>query len=831
MLWENNWWTLRFFVLIALYFACAQALAVEPPPDLQKIIKNVAAAERVIRNVEIQNFSLMDQLLPPNSTDWQTTKYSERGTAWYNGLRNSKARIHIADKVSAWNDGPAQWLQQKQDVGYDGQFGRVIEYLSGPLGNPTPDREGLLLPGRPFQLSNRYQAFADGTAFSLNFYRSFGDENQPLSVELQTYYDRLRLLPSPKANALLHISWDNVYGDKVVKIQFGGANAFDAFWLDPTHGWALRRVEQKSTPTPPHGVVYHRLTEVTKITQAAPGIWFPIKASREMPYPLKPGWQQRLIYHAENVIVNNPDFNDSIFTIHFPPHYNITDKIRGGGFTTVSAEQTAAEIDKDVAILKKRGVDSTQVSPTAMANAPGTLASKTVAEVPPNRPMTIYVVIGVLALLGILGIGWVIIRQRGRHVGVFWIVLLMPLVVARQGQSAVKPSETHTVSVRSNCGINVAYLGLKWFGKNADFAALSQTFGINDVHDPFLSLADIKHVWESNGISVKGYETNGGIAQIIQTIPPAGLAVVRLARISGGTDVGHFIVLIPDAKGINVIDPPNAVNHLTVDQATADRDLATCAREFVVATPPSATTGPRFYAASTIVEMGRIPIGTDDFAGEFVYENHGGQALKILHAHKSCSCMQPPTGDFQVEPGGRVTISLTFMRSKVTGGLNQRSLLLETNDPAHKKVLVVFKFDLAEAPKPLEANILPRAVDYGRATAGDILKNDIEIEVDIPVKIEAKTIPAIQVTASTPDLKIGPITNADDQEPLAITGGASLTSGQRGVKPAMELKAVEFKVHWLRAPKGLFNAELRVDISGTKPSTMKVPIRGECIPG
>ena len=68
---------------------------------------------------------------------------------------------------------------------------------------------------------------------------------------------------------------------------------------------------------------------VSQLKEVAPGIWWPIKIYT-VSSPLENGqpWR-RHVYHAFDVVVNDSNFDESIFTIPFPEGYVVDDKVTG----------------------------------------------------------------------------------------------------------------------------------------------------------------------------------------------------------------------------------------------------------------------------------------------------------------------------------------------------------------------------------------------------------------------------------------------------------------------------------------------------------------------
>ena len=824
-------------VLCSALFENARVLAEPALPNIDVVIESVRAAEHAILNLQIQHFDFALESLPPNATDWQKSKYMESGTAWYNGLRRSKARINISRQVIEWEDGKALWLEIQQDIGYDGQFGRIVKYRSGALGTPRSDNTGQLLPDAPTELRDRYQAFADGTGFSLNFYRSLKDENLPLSDELAALV---------KKGAIFDISWDTLYGDRLIRLLVGDiAQTHFAYWLDPIHGYAIRRVEEVGQ-RPNHTPSVRRM-EVLELGAAGPNIWFPVKATREEPFAGKVGTQMKMLFHAEKVIANDPAFDEQIFTIAFPKNYWVTDKIHGGAFLTVDPKKTAERIDGDLAVLREQhSVDNS--SPPVVTGQPSGVVGESAPISKPGHRTTVIILMSIVVCVACAAVLWIAGKRirgsaSGRQISILLCIGLLLLVHSGPVAAQMRDMPEAPSAVKLNCGVNVAYVGLKWFNRPCDLERVGRDLDAGAFFERDCSLVDIKKLWLSHNLEVQGLHGDD-LKEILDAIPSSAICVLRLAKDFRGTDVGHFVVLIPAASGVDIVDPPLASIHMTREQAIADSTLKAATGEFLVAMERSniLASGPALYAPVFTIDLGRIPIGTNDFVGLFHYENRGARQLKILNAHRSCSCMEPPEGDFVLEAGSSGTVRVKFARDKVTPGPNVRRLLLETNDPQHQKVLVTFQFDLVVTPRTYELGVAPQSIDYGRSTANEIVGQTSELELTVPIDAKGGASPLIHIETSTPLLKVEGIHGNNEQgqdaggvltRPVVSTAALQQTPATTTVlvTPQLARSVWKYRVHWEQAPSpGLVDAEIRITVtSKLGKSQLRIPVRAECI--
>lgn len=92
-------------------------------------------------------------------------------------------------------------------------------------------------------------------------------------------------------------------------------------WFDPNHGYAYLGKES---------VLRGKMVEserITELAEAAPRVWFPLRAWRETPTqdPSASKGLHRYTYAAKAVVANDPAFDPAIFTIAVPANYEVID--------------------------------------------------------------------------------------------------------------------------------------------------------------------------------------------------------------------------------------------------------------------------------------------------------------------------------------------------------------------------------------------------------------------------------------------------------------------------------------------------------------------------
>jgi hypothetical protein len=331
--------------VITAFASCCASLAfsvkaAESPSDLATITARVAQAEHHLNNLEIRGFSLLIDVRTSEDLPWRRERQTSEGDAWYNGLRASKVRVNMRE-VQPWDNPATPMLETQSDIGWDGTVGHTVNVRFGAPGHPADWSYALISNSVPprIEAGHMQQAYADGTAFTLNYYRDESFDG-PLSAVFERVIAK---------KASMAISWDTIYGAKTIRVADGdGVLSRAAWWLDPDRDYAIRRVEEwsKADPAGPRQSLAN--VEVPEMVEAGPGVWFPIRATREEAYHL--GFR-KFTFQAKRIVANNPNFDEKIFTVPIPPRYMVRDETTGKTFYTVDPKATTQSVDQAVKAL------------------------------------------------------------------------------------------------------------------------------------------------------------------------------------------------------------------------------------------------------------------------------------------------------------------------------------------------------------------------------------------------------------------------------------------------------------------------------------------------
>ncbi len=292
--------------------------------ELTDLAPKIEAVESSLINIKLDSEVWVETKadLSDPCEPWQRTPIYASCTAWFEGHPEGRVRVDMHKQVLKWRDGAAPYGESSYSAGFDGQYGRVVHHTTGHSGKTHLIKEGKIFPDAPNCLTTGWCEGFTGRAFSLNFF---------FSEEGYTFSDLFRWADDPNTKVLSSFEFMREVFQRVKCIKMasrGTKRSQQSWWLDPSRGFAL--LGYKWTGVYEDGSErLIRFIKVSTLKKVAPGIWWPtqvtsVRASFEPGEPYR-----RFVYRASNVVANDPNFADSIFTVPFPDGYLIDDKVAG----------------------------------------------------------------------------------------------------------------------------------------------------------------------------------------------------------------------------------------------------------------------------------------------------------------------------------------------------------------------------------------------------------------------------------------------------------------------------------------------------------------------
>jgi len=292
--------------------------------DVNALIPVVEAAEKAhFLNLKVESEWWVETKvdLSDPCESWQRTPIYVSCTAWFGGGSEGKVRIDVHKQVLRWQEGAAPYIEESYSVGFDGKHGRVVRNSTTHSGRTHRTKEGKLLPDAPELLRDNFLGSCTGAYFTFSSFFN-NDDDRSFSKLF-----RASTTPAALEAKAFEVALEEFQGVECIK--FGSGEQLwrhETYWFDPSRGFALLGCEKVSTRNGRDRLSLR--IEVNELKEVADGVWWPMQVT-SVRAPFEPNEPyKRFVYRASNVVANDPNFDEKIFTVPFPDGYLIDDKVR-----------------------------------------------------------------------------------------------------------------------------------------------------------------------------------------------------------------------------------------------------------------------------------------------------------------------------------------------------------------------------------------------------------------------------------------------------------------------------------------------------------------------
>lgn len=331
------------FSIISVIVQAEQTKTTFSVEELRKIAPLIEAAEKGLHNIKIESESWIERgmsLDDPNEP-WERTPIYYSSTAWYDSIPWSKARIDVHKEVLEWTEGSAPYCEMSYSLSFDGQYGRQVNKTMKYNDRTFFVKDGKNLSLTQIRMRDREIASGTGILFSLNY--SINKRGFAFSEIVRKSTEDPNFATTNK----LTFNWgksDN--GADCIRIVSGTkkkGHRFKSYLLDPARNFAL--LESKSLYVHEDGSeqIINSI-KVNKLKKVAETIWWPVEAyiERSSTSLVSKKPYERIVYRATNIVLNDPNFTDTVFTVPFPEGYIVYDEEKGTKYR-VGQEQKIKE--------------------------------------------------------------------------------------------------------------------------------------------------------------------------------------------------------------------------------------------------------------------------------------------------------------------------------------------------------------------------------------------------------------------------------------------------------------------------------------------------------
>jgi hypothetical protein len=294
-------------------------------------LKQLAAAEKNIQNLRVEGTSVIETQAA--DSQWKPTDISSDVTATLQGPQGGLIRMDCRRDVgvSGGEHAPSSLFDRSYVASWNGRVGTVFQLRAGPLGQQYDSRQAWIYNEPPVEAYGDANAW--GASFSNYFYQA------TLSQTLSQYIEYVAPRAGPHLPGCFWTAETQMLnGVEAIDISVGrtGRVRFD-WWIDPKRACALLRQEYH-VYQPDGPLANFRRTEVAKLIEAAPGVWYPTEAMEYTGFADAPYYDPknnvpwRIHYVAKSVVANDPKLDPHVFEITIPANYNVVDVPTGKSY-------------------------------------------------------------------------------------------------------------------------------------------------------------------------------------------------------------------------------------------------------------------------------------------------------------------------------------------------------------------------------------------------------------------------------------------------------------------------------------------------------------------
>ncbi|HUB24693.1 MAG TPA: hypothetical protein VL992_04625, partial [Tepidisphaeraceae bacterium] len=297
-------------------------------------IAGLRRQETAFQNIYIKDFDTTVDRLPRGQTQWTSTHWRYRGSAWYDGDPRGKVRIYFTDLIEPWqmdDRSPVSWIEIMRDMSWDGVEGRELRVADSSMRGGMMRTRIASIQDQPPMMFDRFTRWATGVGFSLQYLVTQNDDTYPPRPHVKLSQIFQSALPYANRGGWT-ISRETVNGFDAVRVRFGGVKGSSiTYWFDPSRGFAIVKYQEvlDFRALRPDGGGYVRTQgfDVQQLQELRPGVWFPMQATEIT--EAGEGSYQRYNFQAADAVADDPKLDPKIFTAPIPTGWMVTET-RGG---------------------------------------------------------------------------------------------------------------------------------------------------------------------------------------------------------------------------------------------------------------------------------------------------------------------------------------------------------------------------------------------------------------------------------------------------------------------------------------------------------------------
>ncbi len=755
----SNRTLITMFCVFILMGTPVHATAEQPQISLNELKEHIMDNENKLLNLRVDG-RRHTEVWDSASNEWKYSGEAEV-TAWFINAPGSKFRVDCHKEVGPWTGGTAPFAESMYSKAYNGRAGQRLTLKAGDP-DSKPFSDGLVTDERPEITAGG--AFTSGWELSLY---GWGDRNgYRLSDVIASSEKRLT-----SGGGTLSVQNARFNAKQCVQLIIDDSRR-QTFYFDPEHGYALIGYKRSTLD----GVIMNKVV-IEKILEPVPGVYYPGRATRSL-FKASGEPREKAIYEASNVVVNDPSFDEEIFTIKWPPGTRVTDEIANFSFTVAKdvdelehlldlevAETVAAvgEPEGSTPIPIPMSVDSPTPASGSLEDIMANSSTGTISEdISKTNKLSVVLLCVAFPLAAILA--FILISNAKRRKTQMLLILPIIIFVLHPGATVAlefAPSVQQLGNQRVvSCGLNTTAFILKYFGHRVDMGELAVELKAGAHWGKAVSMLNIKNALQRRGLACEAFG-DATFDEIFGLANKDRICVIHTATRTPG--VGHYyIVAGVREKAVFCINAGTKASWLPVAKFNEFFEHKFKGYCMFVSLQQRNATKPESYSLDTkeiSIELADTISGQGSVAVNVPFLNPFNKDIIVEKIAGSCACFNGATlegsarekAPFTIKANSKVVMVLKFTRKGFGAGRVEQKVLLSISKPETRKILLRIKANVTDA---LEKKIawFPARIDYGvvydpnQTTGGEL------VTLFLPQNIVVS-----QIQTSCPQIKLSPI--------------------------------------------------------------------------
>jgi len=304
--------------------------SVEGEALLQKLRRGIEENEGKLQNLRVEG-GCQRATWNEQAQKWDYSG-EESVTAWYLPAATGKVRIDYHEFVAPIENGSEPFVVETFTRAYDGYINQTLFTKRGSPLSQTLSPVGELS-------AKRFLGFVNNSSTGWG-YSIYGAGELLGAATLSVLFT-----PTARQYGELLATETNFNGASCIKLQWRIEAQSMTWYFDPSRNYALIGGERVKD-----GLIRENWT-TDRLLEPEPGIYYPGAVESFSLYSASGQPKYRCRFEATDVIVNDPNLSNDIFTIRWPKGTLVQDKILG---TTYTVGQSAPDVEKAIDAQIKR---------------------------------------------------------------------------------------------------------------------------------------------------------------------------------------------------------------------------------------------------------------------------------------------------------------------------------------------------------------------------------------------------------------------------------------------------------------------------------------------